>query len=99
MSRFTSPLRKIGVGVLAAATLAGSIAATTASADARPYHRGGYHHHRGGGWVGPAIIGGVAAGLLAAPLYGHYGNRCWTERQEVVDRYGRVYLRPVRVCG
>jgi hypothetical protein len=99
MSRFSSSLRKVGIGALAALTVAGTVAASTAGAEARPFHHGGWHH-RGGGWVGPAIVGGVAAGLLAAPYYGgYYGRRCWTERQEVVDAYGRVFLRPVRVCG
>jgi hypothetical protein len=85
------------MGTLAAVTLAGGIAATTASADARPWH------HHGGRWVGPAVVGGLAAGLLAAPYYngyyGYYGRRCWTERQEVIDRWGRAFIRPVRVCG
>jgi hypothetical protein len=101
MSRISSVLRKAGIGALAALTVAGSIAVSTSGAEARWR---GHHHHGGiGAGIAAGIIGGVAAGALAAPYYGYGGyygyGRCWTERQEVMDRWGRVYIRPVRVCG
>ena len=39
-----------------------------------------------------------------AAVYGAYGayggdGRCWTQRQIVVDRYGREFVCPVRVCN
>lgn len=100
MSRISSVLRKVGIGALAALTVAGSIAVSTGDAEAR--WRGHRHHHHGVGLgIAAGIIGGIAAGALAAPYYGgYYGyGRCWTEHQEVIDRWGRVHLRPVRVCG
>ena len=56
-------MRKIFIALVAALTIAGSLAAVPGEAEAR-----------GGRWVAPAIIGGVAAGALiagaaAAPYY------------------------------
>ncbi|MBN8919147.1 MAG: hypothetical protein J0H62_00220 [Rhizobiales bacterium] len=74
------------------------------------FRGGGWRGGGGWGW-GPGIVGGLALGALAAsPYYGYggyggyygygpgYYGGCWTERQRVIDRYGRVFIRPVRVC-
>ena len=67
--------RSFGITALAAVSLAGATLATSTDAEAR--WRGG--HGRGGwgwGWAGPAIVGGLALGALAAsrPSYGYgYG--------------------------
>lgn len=53
---------------------------------------------RGGGWIGPAIIGGAILGGMAATAPG-YARECWYERRRVVDEYGRRYVRRVRVCN
>jgi len=54
--------------------------------------------HRGGGWVGPAIVGGLALGALAAaPRYG-YGYGYYDCPRQVVGytAWGRPIVR--RVC-
>jgi hypothetical protein len=57
-------VRKLGVAALTAGTvLATSIAGST-SADAR---------WRGGGWIGPAIVGGLVLGAFAASRPYAYG--------------------------
>jgi hypothetical protein len=63
-------VKKIGMALLAAATIAGSVAATTTSAEARWGH-GGW---RGGGFgVGAGIATGLAVGALGAGYaYGGY---------------------------
>ena len=63
--------KKFGAAAVAALSLAGATLATSTSAEARYFHRGW-----GGGWAGPAIVGGLALGALAAsrPYYGYgYG--------------------------
>jgi len=66
-----------------------------------------------GGAVAAGVVGGLAVGAIIGsqanggyhggpgyyqsgyqPVYG----RCHTERQQVQDGYGRVYIRRVRVC-
>ena len=64
-------MRKILTALVAAATVAGAIATTTGTADAR-YYRGGW------GWGPGPLIGGFAAGALigsalAGPYYYPYG--------------------------
>ena len=106
MSFLPSLARKFVIGGMAALTLVGSLAASAVSADAAPRGHGygrhhGHHghfnrgHHRG--WVGPAIIGGLALGALAAQPY--YGRRCWVEPQRVLNRWGHPVVRNVQVCG
>ncbi|HWL31712.1 MAG TPA: hypothetical protein VNQ50_06220 [Xanthobacteraceae bacterium] len=74
--------RKVGVAALAALTIGGATIATSSTAEAR--WRGGGWGYRGG-WVGPAVVGGLALGALAAsrpvygygygyPAYGYYGG-------------------------
>jgi len=86
-------MRKILTGLVAAATMAGAVMATSGTAEAR--------WGRGWGW-GPGVLGGLAAGAviggaLAAPYYypygpyGYYGPGCaW---RTVWNGY-----RWVRVC-
>ena len=57
-----SLFRKAGITAVAALSLVGATLAASSSAEARYYHRG----WRGGGWAGPAIVGGLALGALAA---------------------------------
>jgi hypothetical protein len=90
-----SSLRKLGMATLAAATLAGGMVASTSSAEAR--------WGRGGGWVGPAVVGGLALGALAAtaprPYYGYgYSDGYYGCPREVVGytAWGRPIVR--RVC-
>ena len=86
--------------VAAAATMALAVVAMPQLAEARD------------GAIAAGIIGGVAVGAIVGsqmnrgyggpgyyesgyqPVYG----RCHTERQQVEDGYGRVYIRRVRVC-
>ena len=108
MGLLPSFARKLVIGGIAAVTIAGSLAASAVSADAAPRghgfgghrghggHHGHYRHHRGGGWVGPAIIGGLALGALAAAPA--YGPRCWIEPQRVLNRWGQPVVRNVEVC-
>ena len=93
-------MKKLWMAALAALTVAGTMAATIESADARWRGHGRHHHHRGHGGIGLGIASGLALGAIGAATYGAYGGygRCWTQRQIVVDRYGREFLRPVRVC-
>ncbi len=101
MFRLDTPVRKLAIGALAAATLTGSLAVTTIGAEAgwRGRH---HHHHRGvGPGVAAGIIGGLALGALAArPYYAppRFAARCWTEPRRVVGRHGHVFWQRVRVC-
>ena len=58
------------------------------------------HPQHRGGWVGPAIVGGLALGLGSAFVYDRYRRHCWIEEQDIIDRRGR-YLgtENVRVCN
>jgi len=98
-------LRKIGIGTVAAISLLGTTLAFSSTAEARYYHRGW-----GGGWAGPAIVGGLALGALAAsrPYYGYpgyaayggyYGDGCYLRRRVVgYTPWGRPIVRAVRAC-
>src|SRR5262245_62110193 len=55
-------LKRSAMGVLAAATIVGGSFAVSSPAEARH-----------GGWVGPAIVGGIALGALAAATAPRYG--------------------------
>ena len=110
--------KKFGAAAVAALSLAGATLATSTSAEALYFHRGW-----GGGsrpyslerlvWTGPAIVGGLALGALAAsrPYYGYgygpgyygaysdgyYGGDCVLRRRVHYTPYGPV-VRHVRVC-
>ena len=80
-----TPWKHVVAAGLATLTLAGALIVDSTAAFARWHHYGyyhpyyGYHHyyyHRHYGY-GPApifgaLIGGIAAGALAAPYYHHY---------------------------
>ena len=104
MLKFSSLARKLLVGGLAAATLAGSLAISTAPADAgwRGHRWHGHHHRHRGAWIAPAIVGGLALGALAAPYaYGApvYRERCWVEHRHRINRFGEPVVRRIHVCG
>lgn len=94
-------LRKTIAGGLAAVAMAGTLAVSTTSAEAR---------WRRGPGVAAGIVGGLALGALAAGAYsnrGYYGGPyaayggygCYTERQPVYDQWGRFRgYQAVRVC-
>lgn len=65
-----SVLKRMGVVAVAVLSLTSATLATSTTAQARHYH-----HGYGGGWIGPAIVGGVILGALAAsrPYYGYPG--------------------------
>jgi hypothetical protein len=95
-------IRKSMLAAVAIATVAGTSVATSGSAEARYYHRGG-----GWGWAGPAIVGGLALGALAAsrPYYGYGGyypaygyDGCLRRRVVGYTPYGRPIVRTVNVC-
>ena len=94
-------LKKIAIASLAMLTVAGGVLATSTSADARYYGHRGWH---GGGWAGPAIVGGLALGALAASRpygygYGAYGyDDCLRRRVVGHTAYGRPIFRTVNVC-
>ena len=93
-------MKKIITGLATAATIAAAVIAVPSASEARPWH-----HH--GGWGGPGIVGGLAAGALiggalAGPYYnGYYGygpgpyayGECY--RRRVMTPYG---WRWRRVC-
>lgn len=100
--------RKTITGAVAALTLVGALAGTTAPAAA-------WYHH---GWGGPAavgLLGGLAAGAIIGgatrPYYGGgypgygYGPEpayepCYLTRRPVYDAYGEFAgYRRVRVCN
>jgi len=88
-------LKKAAIATLAISTIAVGSLSATSSADARGWHRGG-------GWVGPAIVGGLALGALAAaPAYGYgygydYGYYGCPRRVVGYTPWGRPIVR--RVC-
>ena len=93
-------------GVTALSLTASVFGATPAAAEGRYVHHwrghyGHYGHWRGGsGWLGPAIIGGLAAGaLLSAPHYTYgYGSSCYAYAP-TYDAYGDyIGQQPVNVC-
>ena len=83
--------RKLGIAALAITTVIGAIAAAP-DADARRWHRGG-------SWVGPAVVGGLALGALAAAPYaygGYHGYYGCPRRVVGYTEWGRPIVR--RVC-
>lgn len=84
-------MRTFGIAALAATTLIGAIAASP-NADAR------WRGH-GGGWIGPAVVGGLALGAIAASqpyAYGGYGYYGCPRRVVGYTEWGRPIVR--RVC-
>jgi hypothetical protein len=89
-----SKIRKTGVSILAALTVAGALSASVAPAQAWGYH------HRGFGWGAAGVIGGLAvAGALAANAYSQPYYDCGRVRQPIVNRFGYVVgYRYVPAC-
>jgi hypothetical protein len=104
-------LKKTVLAGLAALTLGAGLSASATSAQAQvfygPYYGpryGYYHRHYHGGAIAAGIVGGLALGAIAAaaaqpayvaPVYGD----CWVERRRVVNAWGGVAVRRVRVCN
>jgi hypothetical protein len=71
-----------------------------------PYY-GGYYG-RGYPYYGGALIAGLRLGALSYPYYGYnypylyadatYGSECYWVRRRVIDPWGRVVRRRVRIC-
>jgi hypothetical protein len=101
-------MKKTLTALIAAATVAGTLATLTTDADAQWRRRGGW----GGPAVGLGIVGGLALGAyLATRPRGYvvyegynrpvYGAGCYWASQPIYDRRGRVvgYTGdPVMVC-
>lgn len=92
-------MTKFATAALATLTLGGSLLA--AAAPAQAYYYKPWKPYYGPGPVAAGVIGGLALGAVAASAaassgYGYGG--CYITRREVVDVYGNVYLRRVRVC-
>lgn len=79
------------VGV-AAVMLAGSVVATTSSAQAGYW---GYHHGPGWGPYAAGAIGALAVGAIAASAY----DSCYYESRPIFNRWGEVIgYRRVPMC-
>ena len=78
------------------------------------YPRHGYHYgypyyrrRSNAGAVAAGLVGGLALGALAAsaarPAYYYpattVATSCWIERRRSYDRWGRLVIRSVQVCG
>ena len=92
-------VKKVALATLAAISVTIGTLAATGSAEAR------WYGHRGGGWAGPAIVGGLALGALAAsrpyygyPAYGYYDDGCLRRRIVGHTYSGRPIFRTVNVC-
>ena len=87
-------MKKFVASTLAALTVAGTLLAAAAPAEAGWRHRRGWH----GGAVAAGVVGALALGAIAAsaaqPVYA-----CSIERRPVYNRWGDVVgWRRVRVC-
>jgi hypothetical protein len=99
--------KKAFVAAMTAVVIAVSLVATTGSASARPYWKRGCYGcgwgyggwgYGGWGYGGAGLVAGLALGAIAASAYPAYVGQCYYTRREVVDGYGNVYLRRIRVC-
>ena len=67
-----------------------------------PY--GYYQPYDNGGAVVAGLIGGLALGAIASaprayrPVAYQPVGRCWYQPRRIVDRYGAVVVRQVRIC-
>jgi hypothetical protein len=61
------------------------------------YGKGHGHGHGFGYGVPLAVgLGGLAVGAIGADAYA--GDECYTRRERVMDDYGNVFVRRVRIC-
>lgn len=99
MTILNSTKTKAVLSLTAAAFLAVGMAAVPTDASAKNWKGKHWHHHHHSGWHygGAALVGGLALGALAASSYPAYAD-CYTVRRRLVDDYGRVFVRRVRVC-
>lgn len=74
--------RKLAGGTFAALTVVGALAFSAAPAAASPRHHGWHHHHHHG-----------VHGQWVRPRH-----HCWFAPRRIVDRFGHVHVRHVRVC-
>ena len=70
------------------------------------YPYGYYRRRSNAGAVAAGLIGGFALGALAAsaarPAYYYpatYATTCWIQRRRAYDRWGRLVIQRVQVCG
>ena len=94
---------QLKIGAAFAAMLVGlSVAAAPAQAGPKkfyPKHYGYHHHHHGyGAPLAAGIVGALALGAVAAAAASSQPS-CYIEERERMDRFGNVYVRPVRVCN
>lgn len=103
---FTSRVTKAGIvktgmaAMIAVATIGGMMAATTTSASAG-WRTGcwGCGPNPAWGYGAAAVATGLAVGAIAASQYQNpYPPACYIARERVVDAWGNVYFRKVRVC-
>ena len=72
-----------------------------------PYRYPYYRRRSNAGAVAAGLVGGFALGALAAsaarPAYYYpattVATSCWVERRRTYDRWGRLVIRSVQVCG
>lgn len=103
-------MRKTVTALVAAATIAGTLAVSMSDADAQYRRRGGWGWGPGvaAGIIGGAIIGGAIIasrppGYVVYEGYGQpvYGSGCYWAAEPVYDRHGRVVGhtgQPVQIC-
>lgn len=65
-------------------------------ASAKPMYLKSNHSHGVG--YGRIVLGGLALGALAAGAAAAADEECYLESRGVVDEFGDVYVRRVRVC-
>ena len=65
-----------------------------------PKKPGGWGGHGKHHWHGASLgfMSGMALGALASSSAGAYPVECYIVRRKVVDQYGDLYIRKVRVC-
>lgn len=65
-------------------------------ASAKPMYLKSNHSHGVG--YGGVVLGGLALGALAAGAAAAADGECYLESRRVIDDFGNVYFRRVRVC-
>ena len=84
--------------MIAATALSSLILCTglSAGASAKPLYFKSNHSYGMG--YGGVVLGGLALGALAAGAAAAAEGDCYLESRRVVDEYGNVYVRRIRVC-